>query len=144
MCLSILEGGAPNVQRQFIYVAIKGEERCAEEWNALNGRQQAAGSGIWGQGLLCGHWWNGKCFLHVKSSFQSEMSPRKVFVIPGVCHCSRCRLSWKCKSLRAVVATSVSPILSPQKPRQNTLWGYNFPFMLPFIFSPLTHSVFEV
>jgi len=46
MCLSVLEGGAPNVQGQHIYVTVKEEERCAEERNALNGRQQAAGNSI--------------------------------------------------------------------------------------------------
>lgn len=50
MGLSMLEGGAPNVQIQFI-VSTEEETLYAEERNVLNGRQEAAGSSIWGQSL---------------------------------------------------------------------------------------------
>lgn len=49
---------------------------------------------------LCDHWWNEKCFRHVQSSFQSEMSPAQ----KGICYSWGLLmflflLSWKqCKS----------------------------------------------
>lgn len=42
----MLEGGAANVQRSFICVTMKEEECHAEERNAPNGGQEAAGSSI--------------------------------------------------------------------------------------------------
>lgn len=45
MGLSMLEGGAPNVQIQFI-AATEEETLYAEESNVLNGRQEAAGSSV--------------------------------------------------------------------------------------------------
>lgn len=39
MCLSMLDNGAPNVQRHFIYVTIK-EEKRSEEGDDFNGTQQ--------------------------------------------------------------------------------------------------------
>lgn len=93
MCLSRLEDGTPNVQKHFIYATIKEEKHCSEERDDFNGRQQAAGSGIWGQGLR-----RGICvttdemesvFVTSKVHFNQKChQPRKEFVIPGVCHCS--------------------------------------------------------
>lgn len=74
----MLEGGAPNAQRQFISVTIKEEEHCAEERNLLmvgNRQQEAAFEGKVSPEAPMWPLMKWKVYSLCQSSFQSEMSP---------------------------------------------------------------------
>lgn len=67
-----------------IYATIKEEKHSSEERDDFNGRQQGvAFEGKVSPQHLCDHWWNEKCFPHVQSSIQSELSPAQ----RGICYC---------------------------------------------------------
>lgn len=53
---------------------------------------------------LCDHWWNGKCFHHVESSFQSEMSPAQ----KGICYSWGLSLVGFCSRARNASHTALS------------------------------------
>lgn len=56
MCLSMLDNGAPNVQRHLIYATIKEEKHSSEERDDFNGRQQGvAFEGKVSPQQLCDH-----------------------------------------------------------------------------------------